>query len=86
MSGIEWVDAPPEDGRDTFKYMEFARELRSHPGEWAVLRGQRYQTASNIRVGSYKAFQPAGSFEAKARRDRNSDRTDVYVRFVGPND
>lgn len=60
--------------------LQFASELKAHPGKWAewpreVADTTRRTLVSNIRNGAYAAF-PVGQFEA-AQRDNI-----VYVRAL----
>lgn len=90
---MKW-ETPPDapNRRDTPK--RIAEALRSKPGTWARVR--EYPTASPtsmensgaqqfayiINSGNTPAFQPAGSFEAVARRvDDNT--AGVWARYVG---
>ena len=69
-------------------------ELRANPGRWARVKTcpfQGYQygkaqagatsTASRIRRGGAKYWQPKGAFEAVSRRVNNA--YCVYARYVG---
>jgi hypothetical protein len=88
MSDIVWED-PPKTGRSSARgrHTAIAAELKARPGEWAkVLVDTNLSQSSQIRNGLYKAYQPAGSFEAVARNARNVDgrvRCDIYARYVG---
>jgi hypothetical protein len=94
MNTMEWKD-PTEivypgsrtHKRVKYKYQDEVAELRSHPGEWAVLRTENqdgYQGAASfayhVRTGVLKAF-PAGEFEAAVRTLDGITR--VHVRYVG---
>lgn len=87
---IDWQD-PPEhvhiigSGSKAGKHLQFALELRKHPGRWAVMpdpgvttEGSAMAKAQNIRRGKVKGFAP-GEYEAGV------DGTTIYVRFIGKN-
>lgn len=67
------------------KYSAFAEALRSKPGEWAIVPGERFASmVSTIKNGTLSDFRPAGAFEATARDvDQVTQRATVYVRYVG---
>lgn len=83
MGDLIWEDPPAavvNRQRKTL-YSAVAEQLRSRPGVWAKLPGERTKgtaagLAQNIRRGAMKDF-PKGQFEAV------HDDTQVYVRFVG---
>lgn len=86
MSAVEFGELPDRSGRPytvrTGKWAAIAAELRARPGEWAKVststsNGTAYQIASQLRLGKYRPFQPAGQFEAVKRG------FDVWARFVG---
>ena len=75
-------------GRAGIKYTDEAAELRSNPGEWAILdeRPLERRTSANalafqIREGRYTAFRPRGQWDTTTRRV--DDKVRVYIRFTG---
>jgi hypothetical protein len=85
---VKWEDPPmsARAGRGK-KWQEEAAELRSRPGQWAVLReypsGKRsraYDLAVNVKQGRIVAFRPYGAFEASVRLDGGVHK--VYARYV----
>ncbi|MET7616985.1 hypothetical protein [Streptomyces sp. NPDC005408] len=88
MSNVEFVGPPPAQ-RNT-KHARIARELRSHPRVWGVVRKpdsiQRAASAAQaIRGAKLAAYVPAGSFEAVARTVTEGGVVEyrVYARYVG---
>lgn len=85
---IEWKDPTPpatRSGRGT-DWKLIADELRAHPGQWAVVAHDRGEAvATSIKRGAIAAFRPAGSFEARSRRQRFNEpkSCDIYARYVG---
>jgi hypothetical protein len=92
---MEWADPPrieQHDGRRGAKVMEEeARELRAHPGKWAIVRswpagsnsaGSAGGTVNSIRKGRFAAFRPEGSFDAVSRHDPEGV-LHVYARYTG---
>ena len=85
---LRWEDPPPQrrGGRRSnhFPAELVARDLRSKPGEWAVVEESpnRLNLASHIRGGMYPAFRPAGSFDAVSRTDEDGV-VRTYARYVG---
>lgn len=83
---IQWEQPPREvleqQGRHPGRYLDFALELRNHPGRWAVLpgpertKGSASGAAQNVRRGQTKGFT-RGEYEALAHG------TKVWVRYVG---
>lgn len=80
---------PPETTRKAGRkgmHKEAAEELRSRPGEWAIVSAYATGTsaaamARHIMSGAVSAYKPAGSFQATARTVGGEAR--VYARFVG---
>lgn len=89
---IRW-ERPPEQTRGrpegttrgSRRFSEVVAELRDTPGTWGVIYEAPGRLGSSIvsliRVGAYRCFQPAGSFEC-ASRMRGGVMT-VYARYVG---
>jgi hypothetical protein len=68
------------------KHTEAAQELRSRPGEWAIVSvygtgGSSSAMARHIASGYVAAYQPPGAFEATSRTVDGEAR--VYARYVG---
>ena len=65
-----------------------AQALEARQGEWAMIGRLAPSTASNIRSGVIKAYEPSGSFEAVCRNSSTEDRkADIWARYVGqPNE
>lgn len=87
MSEITFQEPPAvtRPGRlpDT-RYVEIANQLKTRPGEWALILEKGHQTtAARIRSGRISAFRPTGTFEATARNTDEQGRCQVYARFVG---
>ena len=83
---ITFGDPPPHGNDGTIRgkvdWYSIADQLRSRPGEWAKIRtattkGTAGGTVRRIRIGKFKAFTPAGSFEATGRG------VDIWARYVG---
>jgi len=86
VSIIRWEDPP--DGA-VYQWDEIADALRDRPGEWALIVEPASVSltttlAYQIRNGYRPAFQPAGSFQAKAYVKSGDLR--VYARYVGRDD
>lgn len=85
MSALVTWEAPPPSARrrpDTrTDHDGIAAELRSRPGEWALLPAAATGMAGQIRRGDIRAYRPAGTFEA-VRRD-SADGIRVWARYVG---
>jgi hypothetical protein len=88
MSELRFED-PPEVSRilgRRGKHKEAAEELRSRPGEWAIVGvygtgASSAAMARHIGDGFVTAYRPAGSFEGLARTVDGEAR--VYARYVG---
>lgn len=90
---VRWEAPPPTRSRnggrpvDTYSsgYQAIADELRTRPGEWAVVQefeGRRnVGLATKIRLGSMLCFTPAGDFDAVTRHGDGIVR--VYARYLG---
>ncbi len=89
---LKWGD-PPKGITTREANNAIAAQLRSRPGEWALIRvydeDQRhlaYGYAQSIRDGRTVAFR-TGTFEAVGRRISDSKgRSGVWARFVGEED
>lgn len=87
MSTLRFEGPPPAAyGTPKGHHTDAARELRERPGEWAVIgtyahSGSASAVALQVRKGAIPAYEPAGTFEAKARTVDREAR--VYARFVG---
>src|SRR3954453_23185183 len=63
---VEWKDPPPDRAAVSAEGEAIAGELRSRPGEWAIVaRDKAPETATRIKNGTLVSFRPAGSFEAR---------------------
>lgn len=86
---IRWEDPPRARGKGEHaafsRYAGVANEMRSRPGEWAVIQERPGPTgsglATHIRMGQMYCFTPAGDFDA-CTRQVNGIAT-VYARYVG---
>lgn len=81
VENIEWVDPPPATEKSP--YDAFAAKLKERPGDWAILSRNRkspHTLASNIKKGRYKAFRPAGAYDALSREGV------VYACYLGATD
>lgn len=89
MSGVLRWEEPPEPSPRGNAYnprvadwYRIAAQLRDRRGQWAaVADNAAAYAATAIRQGVYKAFVPAGSFEAKAVRVDNV--LTIYARYIG---
>jgi hypothetical protein len=83
---MKWIDPPRKTKAigAPVKFQEEAEALSRRPGEWALIFEGRNSatTASYINAGDLAAFRPAGSFEAKSRKNPEG-KFDIYARFVG---
>lgn len=86
---LQWTEPKQKNnsGGAPVKWQAEAQELRSRQGEWAIIQVCETQgSASAFRAGialaRLKAFEPAGSFEAAARKNE-SGTFSVYARYVG---
>lgn len=89
MSVIRWQDPPPARQSQIGKpkgiiaHELIAIQLKRRPGEWAVVQEVFVisSLASQINVGKYAPYRPAGSFEATTRIE--DGKHVVYARYVG---
>ena len=74
---------PPAWRKTNPAYEAVAEALRKRPREWARVGAwpSAYMMASNIKRGRPKVFEPAGSFDAVARKV--GDETFLYVQYIG---
>jgi len=88
---IEFKEPPARastsPNKDKGKHQQIANLLRERPGEWALVEtrdtlGGASGAAWQIRHAYFKAYEPAGSFEAVARTE--GERRNVYARYIGP--
>jgi hypothetical protein len=87
MTKLEFEELPPP-GRagGQADHASMARELRTRPGEWAMVRtyksaGTVTSMAYLIRRGEQPSYQPPGAFEAALRTVQGEHR--LYARYVG---
>lgn len=86
---IRWEEPPgatyggPGKGKPIVAHDLIAFQLRSRPGEWAlIVEGDPHGSlASTINKGRLRAYVPAGSFEAVRRTVDGGQ--NVYARYVG---
>lgn len=75
VSGIEWVDAPPEPGRRPGRWQATSKELAQKPGQWA-----KVADAADATKAAAFAFQLRKlGCEAAART--TDDGASVYARW-----
>lgn len=92
MTAVLRWETPPEqvlagrkfhDGKSALKPL--AEELRSKPGEWAVVLegppGKASAMATHIRLGQVLCFTPTGDFDALTHKA--GEHTLVYARYCG---
>jgi hypothetical protein len=81
---MRWEDPAQDERGQRGKYDEFVKELKTRPGQWAVLhpKAEHPSHVPNVNKGKIASFRPAGDFEATSRG--NGDGTyKIYVRYVG---
>ncbi len=72
---VVWEEPTGPERRD---WSVIADTLRANPKQWGRVEGiSTTREAHYINSGKTKAFQPAGSFQAMARKGN------VYARFLG---
>lgn len=76
---VRFVDALPGRVRrqNLINHELIAAELRSQPGRWALLPDIPGHYAGNIKGGYIRAYQPAGSFDARMEQG------ELYARYIG---
>jgi hypothetical protein len=82
---VNFEPLPDTAGRRN-KHEAIAAELRARPGAWAHIltvaaQGTATSMAYMVRVARFKAYGPAGTFEARSRTIDGEFR--VYARYVG---
>lgn len=95
-SVIRWEEPPATESRVSTtrrkapsKYDLLANELRSRPGQWALVlddgsSGKASGLATHIRLGQVLCFTPTGDFDAVTRVV--DGKYLVYARYVGEED
>jgi hypothetical protein len=84
---MEWEEpGPARRSATTRDHAAITAELKSKPGEWAVIdkglkRDAAGMLAHHIRRGMLVAYRPAGTYEAASRADGATHR--VHARYVG---
>ncbi len=75
------------------EWVKAAELLRDNAGQWAQVtvkekRDNAAATAHSVRAAVLRAFEPAGSFEAKASPALNAENGEwgVFARYVGEQD
>lgn len=89
MSVIRWEEPPcstpggPGKSKPIIAHDLIAYQLRSRPGEWAlVVEGAAHGAlASTICRGGLRAYAPAGTFKAVSRTVGPGQ--NIYARYVG---
>lgn len=94
MSGvIRWEEPPPKIrasggfplGQGKSRWAGVADELRSKPGEWALIAetplAENSGLATQIRMGQMVCFSPAGDFDAETRRENGVRK--VWAVYLG---
>jgi hypothetical protein len=85
VSVLRWEDPPPAKGHRPFLLAHdlIAHQLRNRPGSWAVVAESPSQAslANYIAEGRYRAYAPAGTFEAVSRHVGGIPT--IYARYVG---
>ncbi len=83
---IKFQDPPP-DGKGhsrKSKWAGIAEELRSRPGEWALVGEQVSASMVTMIKSGRMAGMAAGEFAAIGRNSNNATRRcDVYARYIG---
>jgi hypothetical protein len=85
VTGLVWAP-PPVRARQQRREVPIdhdliAAELRSNPGEWALIPAASTGLAGHIRRGDVRAYRPPRTFEA-VRRDVDGEIC-IYARYVG---
>jgi hypothetical protein len=85
MSDFRFEEPPAPHQKPRGSQMEAAQKLREKPGEWGMITDCRNSGSSSsmaraIRKGTRKAWEPAGDFEAVARKVDGQYR--VYARYM----
>ena len=85
---MELVKSPPpagKGGKPRVDWDAVVERLRSNPGVWGVLEDVSRSTATHIKMGRIKAFDPPEWFEAETRKDPKvgKARGTLYVRYLG---
>lgn len=67
-------------------HVVIAAALADRPGEWAIVKEAKTQSAANaaafqIKTGRISSYAPAGTYEAVSRTVDGKHR--VYARYVG---
>ena len=85
---LKFQDPPPDakgawKGRKS-KWAGIAEELRSRPGEWALVGEQVSASVVTMIKSGRAAGMAAGEFAAIGRNTNNAThRCDVYARYIG---
>lgn len=85
MSKFRFEEPPASQLGRPSSHTEAAKALMERPGEWGMITvcstsGSSSSTARAIRKGVSKTWQPAGDFEAVARKVDGQYR--VYARYM----
>jgi hypothetical protein len=82
MTDVKWQDPPgPKGGPGANRYQEVADQLRTRPGEWALISGESGSTAANFGP-TRRPVAFVGDFEFTAR-SRPDGKADIYARYTG---
>lgn len=81
---VQWEDPPPDTRNAATADHEFAKALRSRPGEWAYYGEVTPSKVSAINHGTVTAFYPRGHYKATSRGvpDSKPARVKVWARYV----
>lgn len=83
---LKFQDPPPDakGAARKSKWREISDELRSRPGDWALVAEHVAMSMVTMIKNGRIAGMPAGEFEAVGRNsDTPARRCDVYARYVG---
>jgi hypothetical protein len=101
MAELTWRNPPDNGGRQPgHVYEDEARQLREHPGEYALIKEFPLEEADSartmgvgIRRGRFWVFRPAGAYHARtATEDSHDSRgrlvqvVNVYACYLGDGD
>lgn len=71
ISHLDFSQAPPR--REKYDWESIARQLREHPGQWAlVFEHGKTSTANAIRQGAVKALDPGLGFQVRTTNNQRS--------------
>lgn len=83
MTDVQWEEPPARKCNARKDWASIAAQLRSRPGQWAVIdTDAAVSAAANFRRGVNRSF-PVGDFEFRAHGTNNNRVEKIYARFVG---